>query len=171
MAESGNSFENLDLLHDGAMSASHETVSDQLDDSGAFSDWSRQDVEGLARYVQTYKVAKDQVIYSEGAQPSGFCVLLDGKVGIYKQDEKGDPKQIGIVRQGKFIGEMSMIDSSPCSATAIALESATVLAVSVDQFEELNRDSPILGNKLLRKLARLISMRLRQTTGILVDYI
>jgi hypothetical protein len=38
-------------------------------------------------------------------------------------------------------------------------------------FERLSSEQPVLCNVLLRQIARLMSLRLRQTTGILLDYL
>jgi hypothetical protein len=38
-------------------------------------------------------------------------------------------------------------------------------------YERLMQEQPVLGNALLTQIARLMSLRLRQTTGILMDYL
>ena len=38
-------------------------------------------------------------------------------------------------------------------------------------FDDLTEKFPALGLRVMRKIAKLLSLRLRQTTGILLDYL
>jgi CRP-like cAMP-binding protein len=69
------------------------------------------------------------------------------------------------------MGEMSLLDELPYSATAVAREDTQLLLLTRMNFERLGIEQPVLCNVLLRQIARLMSLRLRQTTGILLDYL
>ena len=56
-------------------------------------------------------------------------------------------------------------------ATAEAREDTTLLMLTKLNFERLAEEQPVLCIRLLRQVARLMSLRLRQTTGILLDYL
>jgi len=64
---------------------------------------------------------------------------------------------------------MSALDGQPYSATAIAAESSVLILLTRDKLHRITEEYPRLGVKLLWKLTRLLSQRLRQTTGKLVD--
>jgi CRP-like cAMP-binding protein len=69
------------------------------------------------------------------------------------------------------MGEMSMLDGLPHSATSIATDNCILLMLTKLSYEKLAEEQPVLCNKLLTQIARLMSLRLRQTTGILLDYL
>ena len=69
------------------------------------------------------------------------------------------------------MGEMSILDELPYSATAIATEDTTVVLITKNNFDDMTEKHPELGLKVMRKIAKLLSLRLRQTTGILLDYL
>ena len=65
---------------------------------------------------------------------------------------------------------MALIDGEPRSASGIAAKETIIFFMTQDNLVRLTRDDPQLGVQLLWKISRLISRRLRQTTGMLVDY-
>ena len=69
------------------------------------------------------------------------------------------------------MGEMSILDELPYSATAIATKNTKVVLITKSDFDNLTEKFPDLGLRVMRKIARLLSLRLRQTTGTLLDYL
>ena len=64
---------------------------------------------------------------------------------------------------------MSVIDGKPLSASAISLTDATILIMTRADFLNLLKKNSNLGIKILYRVAKLISERLRTTTGRLAD--
>lgn len=167
MSDILETLEDLSFVMDG--STQTETVADLIEGAQVFKDWARPDVEAVARYSKVYETEEGQTILMEGEKGKMICILISGKIGVYKSDEQGRQKRISIIRAGKTFGEMSLVDEMPYSATAIAMEPTQMVVITGYQFENLLHDMPRVGNCLLMTIARLISLRLRQTTGTLVD--
>ena len=62
---------------------------------------------------------------------------------------------------GKAVGEMSLIDSYPTSATVIAVEESDLIAVGRLDLNVLLNWNPILAAKMWRSFTRMLSERLR----------
>ncbi len=90
---------------------------------------------------------------------------------ILKESAHQERKLIATLGPGKIFGEMSVIDGSPRSADAEASTETILMALSKEDFDRLLNDKPSLGAKMLKKIAISMSHRLRETTGILVDYL
>lgn len=136
-----------------------------------FGDFTRQDINVLAGYLRAYEAKKGAIIFREGEKGQFMCVVLAGRVDILKEAPGNKRKKMAVVRPGKSMGEMSLLDELPYSATAQANEDTTLLMLTKLNFEKLAQEQPLLCNLLLRQLARLMSLRLRQTTGVLLDYL
>ncbi len=128
--------------------------------------FERIEIEKLAQYCKAYKVGKGKTIFKEGEKSHFMCLIVDGSIDIFKEN-----KHIVTVRAGKSMGEMSILDGFPNSATAISAIESEHIIITRYQFERLCETNPYLGLKLYRVIGRLMSLRLRQTTGILVDYL
>ncbi len=167
MADSIDTLKGVQFMFDGA--AARERVADMIESAQLFNGWTRQEVEVVAHYAKAYTAGADKTIVREGDRGRMICILIKGKIDVYKDDEKGNRKRVSTIRAGKAFGEMSIIDEMPHSASAITVEPVTLIVIPGDQFNQLVHDVPRVGNKLLWTLAKLLSMRLRQTTGTLVD--
>ncbi len=171
--KTGTVFDQFEQMGDG--SGFHPKLSDMLEGSDMLRDFSRQDIEQIAHYVSAYEAPKGTVVLREGEKQSYMFILVSGRLDIFKKADSvtyGDkPKKIATVRKGKSVGEMSLLDGLGHSATAVAAEPVEILLVTKNQFDRLLKTHPVLGVKLLRRIAALMSLRLRQTSGVLIDYL
>jgi CRP-like cAMP-binding protein len=100
-----------------------------------------------------------------------LCLIVDGRVSVMKQGAGGAAKQISSAGAGRVVGEMSLIDGEPRSASVVADEPSTLVVLTGEGFAHLSSENPRLAIKVLLKISKLISQRLRQTSGALVDYL
>ena len=96
---------------------------------------------------------------------------MSGKIKILKADVDSSSKQIAVVFPGSSLGEMSIIDDFPHSASALTMEDSNIVILTKLNLELICDKLPQLGNKLLWKIAWQLSVRLRQTSGVLVDHL
>lgn len=130
---------------------------------------SGKEVETLSRYLRLCTADEGTVIVREGSTDAYLCLLVDGKVNVVKEGESGAPKELGSIGPGKTFGEMSLIDGERRSASVVAEERSTLVVLTGDGFSRLSLEVPRLGLKVLFKISKLLSQRLRQTSGALVD--
>ena len=77
--------------------------------------------------------------------------------------------KVADIKAGGSIGEMGILDGEPVSASAIASVDSVVFTISGADFEKLVSENEKLGVKLLWKIGKIISLRLRRTTGLLAE--
>lgn len=146
----------------------HELIP-RLERTPIFEDFRREDLEALAGYFTVHRVDAGTLIFREGEKGTRMCLLLEGRLEVFRNDDSGARKKITDVGPGKLIGEMSLIDGMPYSATAVASAISTLVMLSRDNMQRICEERPRAGNQLLWKVANLLSLRLRQTTGKLID--
>jgi len=141
----------------------------------AESRWSEglspEEMEQLARYLYVGTAGPEEVIFNEGAREPYMCFITRGLIRITKGDSRKNIKTICDIAPGRSFGEMSIIDGLPRSATARAVEESVVLVLTKENFDRLLQDDPRLGVTLYRKLAQMISHRLRVSDWMLAEYI
>lgn len=131
----------------------------------------RDECEALAGYLIVRTVEPGTVIFREGDGGSHLCILLDGKLDVTRAGSDGRPRRIAVALPGRLIGEMALIDGQPYSATVSAASPSTLALLSRDALNRICEERPRIGNRLLWKIAELLSLRLRQTTGRLMDFL
>jgi len=134
-------------------------------------DFAWEEILSFTEYMVTYHAKKGQVIFSEGDAEKYMCIIAEGRVHITKADSDRQNKIITSIDKGSVLGEMSLIDGSPRSATAVADDHVTLFLLTKERFDLLIENKPALGVKLVLKIAKMLSLRLRQTSGTLVDYL
>lgn len=132
---------------------------------------SWRQIENFSRYLRGAKTPKGQTIINEGSRDAFMCIIVQGTVHIIKEDVEKTEKLLSVLRRGQTFGEMSLFDGEPRSASVRAAEDTTMLILTLANLRKFMEESPVLGAKILYKLGRLMSQRLRMTSGKLVDYI
>lgn len=158
-------------MSDGLTNLEQQAIDDahlcqMLENISLLQGFERAEIEKLAQYCRAYKATSGAVIFKEGEKSHFMCLLVAGRVNILKEN-----KQVATIRAGKSMGEMSLIDGFPYSATAISAVDSELVMFTRLQFERLGETNPLVALKLYKAIARLMSLRLRQTTGVLIDYL
>jgi len=117
------------------------------------------------------QVPAGEEIFRQGDLEAYLAILTQGLVEIARTSLLGRERMLATLFPGSVFGEMSLVDGQPRSATARAVEDSTLLVLPAEGFRRLVDEQPLLGRKLLAHVARLISLRLRQMDGILVEYL
>ena len=121
------------------------------------------------KFIQAFKVRPNTVLFSEGEQNQSLAILVEGQVEIFKVDTKGSRKSIAKVKSPQTFGEMSLIDGQPRSAEVMAITPSICLTLTKEKFMLMAEHQPKVAFKVLWKISSLMSQRLRQTSGKLVD--
>ena len=164
-----SSLASLEIL--GSSIASSDRIAAMLENAQMLRDFEWAQISALAAYVQLYRAAPGAVLFREGDRGDFMCIVLEGKLEVHKEDNQRIDKTVTTIFPGRSLGEMTIVDGEPRSATAVAIEPTTVAVLTQENFLLIMRDKPALSAKLLLKIARLLSQRLRLTSGILVDYL
>lgn len=155
----------------GSGVASSNYIASMLEDAHMLKDLEWGQIEALANYIQLYKAAPGTVLFNEGDKGDFMCIVLEGKLEVRKEDNQGVSKTVSVVSMGRSLGEMTMVDGEPRSASAVAVDESMLAVLTQENFKLIMQDRPALAVKLLYKIAQSISQRLRQTSGMLVDYL
>ena len=142
-----------------------------LDETRWANEFSWPEIESLAYYLSMQRASRHDVICREGAADDTMFIIARGSVNILKEGSGGNKRILAALGQGQTLGEMSLLDGEPRSATAVAESDVVLLAMSKSALEDMIREKPGLAVKFIMKLARLLSQRLRKTSGALADHL
>lgn len=145
-------------------------IADMLDGLELFTDFSYAELKTFGKYVAAHASKKGEVIFSEGDPGNHMLVLVDGKLSIIKGEEDGR-NVLSYEGRGRIVGEMSLLDHEPRSATCVAETDCEFLTIGAEGLERLAVENPILAYRFMHRLARLLSKRLRMTSGRLVEFL
>lgn len=119
------------------------------------------ELEVLAGVMNPKMFRAGDVICKEKAEADSFFVIADGQVAIVKDIAGGEEQVLAELGPGALIGEMSLIDGKPRSATIRAIGGCTLLEVKKEEFESLYRANSPFALRFTERIAIDLSMRLR----------
>ena len=163
---------NLDKLEQiGIGEKFQDVLCTMLEGSYLFKDFRRQEIEQLVNFMHGYRAPKGAILFQEGERDSHLIIITSGKAQILKDDGAGNIKEVAVVRKGATLGEMSVIDDFPHSATVITTEDSEIALITKANLKNITEKHPTLGVKLLWQISWQLSARVRQATGQLVDHL
>jgi CRP-like cAMP-binding protein len=131
-----------------------------------FGDLKNRELLQIERILHRREYRADEVIFTEGDPGLGMYIIEDGDVDIVSGPER---QHLAGLKPGEFFGELSLLDDSPRTASAIAKTSSKLISFfQPDLFDLLDRN-PRLGVKILLNLARVIGDRLKRANETLQD--
>jgi len=122
------------------------------------------DVDGLralAALMRPRRFRRNEVIFHQDDVGDSLHIVVEGSVKIVLPSQEGDEAIIASLKPGDFFGELALLDGSPRSTTATAMEPTETLALPRDDFLRLLPEDARLVTALLRALAG----ELRRLTG------
>jgi PPM family protein phosphatase len=118
-------------------------------------------VSSIAKLVDA---TEGQVIFAEGQAGDAMYVVVRGAVVLSKGETK-----VSELAKGQHFGEMSLVDRSVRSLTAIAAAGTRLLVLQRKDFYDLVRREPQAAVKMLWRFVTVLAARLRKTTTDLSD--
>src|SRR5512142_428657 len=128
-----------------------------------FSGLAATELEFLDRHVVQRSYSTGQLIFSEGDPCSGLFVVASGNVRIFKTSSNGREQVLSIDGPGSSIAELPVFDGGNYPASVTAIDDATLLFVSKQDFHALCLAHPQVALKVLR----VVGSRLRRLVGII----
>ncbi len=148
-----------------------ETLVDLVMYLPLFGGMSSNDLNTVAAHMNFFELEAGETLFREGDPGDSVCFVVSGGLDVLKESgSSGDSAVIATVPRYRSIGEMSVIDNTPRSATVKARVKTAMVSLSKGGFEELIDKHPRIGIHILKQIARLISMNLRKTSSRLADY-
>ena len=115
-------------------------------------------------YFELVNYKKGDILFHEGDVGDYIGIILSGALEVKKHTEfKGKQVIIASLKEGSFVGEMSLVnDKEPRSATVAAAEDSELLVLSRDSLDSLIEEHPYIGVKILKGLNQVLAIRLRK---------
>jgi signal transduction histidine kinase len=129
-----------------------------------FADLTTDDVAQLCRASRRVHAAAGDTVIEEGAPGDSLYVVLSGELEITKRE--GDRSVVLASRKaGEAVGEMSLLERAPRSATARAVQPSELMEISPESFRRVLESNPSTAMTVLRTVAG----RLRSTEASLMQ--
>ncbi len=99
-----------------------------------FSMLTQAQAESLVEAVAKRRFKRGEHLVNQGDTSNALYIILSGRTRVIMTDSKGREVIIATLRSGDYVGEMSLIDGEPHSATVVVDQQVDALVLGRDDF-------------------------------------
>jgi len=130
-----------------------------------FSGLTESELAFLAQGAVPRRFSPGETVFSEGEPCAGLYVVESGHIRIFKSSASGREQVLSIDGPGSSVAEVPVFDGGNYPASVTAVDDATLLFVSKQDFHALCVAHPQVALKVLR----VVGARLRRLVGIIEE--
>jgi len=131
----------------------------------AFPGIKVEDAEAVASSGEVHTYPPQHILCQEGAFEKIFYIVLDGRVKVTKLINETEVRELSILEQGDFFGEMALIHNAPRAATVKTLGPMTVLEIRKTDFDRFLNSNSSVALAIVHEVSR----RLRENDEMAIE--
>ena len=143
------------------MQPSNEQLLQVVDALPMFADLSSREKSTLLAIVRARGYQPGEVLCREGDRAFSLFIICRGSVEVFKELRGAKREKLGELKAGSMIGQVSLIDGKPRSATVQAKTGVITLECTRDDFDRLFNAGSTFAFKILDQIIIHLVARLR----------
>jgi CRP-like cAMP-binding protein len=136
-----------------------------------FSDLEDHALRSLSMLFEERIYNQGEIIFQEDSIGNSMMLITSGEVRVSQTAETNAEEALIVLKEGDVFGEMALIDDLPRSATTIAHTNVIIFEISRANFLNFIKNDCDSGVRILLRLAKILSARLRETDNKLKAFI
>lgn len=108
--------------------------------------------EAVVKSLVKYAYAPGEAIIRRGDPGDSMFIICRGRVEVQLPSNNGDLKQVAVLEQGNFFGEMALLTGEPRNADVFALDEVEVLEIRKPVIQQLFSENAELAEALSHKI-------------------
>jgi CRP-like cAMP-binding protein len=132
-------------------------AADVIRTSAMFAGVSDVDLRTLATGAREERIGARQHVFMEGDPAQWFCLVVSGRVKIFRESRDGKEVVLELLGPGEPFGGVAVIERRPYPASAQATEPSVVLKIPQEAVVPIAERNP----SIVREMALMIGRRLR----------
>jgi CRP-like cAMP-binding protein len=141
-----------------------------VEDNALLKGLSSEEITGVLLLGDRRIVDKGEVLFRKDTLADGVWLLETGTVSILSgAADDGLASRLATFGPGQFVGEMSLIDGRPRSATVIADTPVHALLLDAHAIAALEQRYPVAALNITRNIALELSRRVRSSSALMAE--
>ena len=107
-----------------------------------FRDFDKNEIDAACKHFFVRNLEKDSVLFSEGMTGELLYIIISGRVEIIKKTKDGRKIILATMGANEIVGEMSLIESAPRTATGKTCEDSVLMVITKSAFNQILDSNP-----------------------------
>ena len=142
-------------------------MNDVLSRAPMFASLDADAAAALRASMDAIHLSKGQILFHEGERGERLYIITDGKMKLGHTSSDGRESLLAVLGPGELLGELSLFDPGPRTATATALTDVSLMGLGHIALRPWLNGRPEVAEALLGALAQ----RLRRTNEQMADLV
>ena len=131
-----------------------------------FSMLTNDQAQSIADAVVKRRLRRGELVVEQGRKSNALFILLNGRARVLTSDSRGREVILAVLEAGDYVGEMSLIDNEPHSATVRAEVQTDMLVLARADFARCLPENSSLSYGVMRGLVRRLRNADRQIESL-----
>lgn len=131
-----------------------------------FSMLTNDQAQQIADSVVKRRFRRGELVVEHGRKSNALFILLNGRARVLTSDSRGREVILAVLQAGDYVGEMSLIDNEPHSATVRAEVQTDMLILGRTEFSRCLPEGTSLAYAILRGLVQRLRNADRQIESL-----
>ncbi len=110
--------------------------------------------EFLASLTHKFTYPRGSILLTQGERSNSLFIVVEGRLKVYANGAEGRQTLLAFLGPGDFVGELSLLDDGPRSASVMAVEDTQTLLITQEAFLRFANTYPENLLPMLRIMAR-----------------
>ena len=131
-----------------------------------FSMLTAEQAQAIADSVVKRRFRRGELVVEQGRKSNALFILLNGRARVLTSDTRGREVSLAVLESGDYVGEMSLIDNEPHSATVRAEIQTDMLVLGRAEFARCLPENSSLSYAIMRGLVQRLRSADRQIESL-----
>lgn len=123
----------------------HPSILPILQKIPVFKELTEEDHREILPHIVLNYFPADQVIFNKGDSGDKMYIIKEGQVMIFDPEET---RQIAVLNNNDFFGEMALVSNDLRNASVKAMEDSMIFTLHKDDFRKLISSNPNMASKI-----------------------
>jgi CRP/FNR family cyclic AMP-dependent transcriptional regulator len=144
-------------------------VIETLQKTSLFKGLDLADIKQVAGQVVTRQFPKNTVVVTQGDDTDSLYVILEGKVDVYLQNDKGKEIIINTLSECDTFGELAPLGGIPRQASIVTTENSLMAIISRQVFMDTLLTKPAISMRIIDRLINLIQDLTQEVSSLALE--
>lgn len=131
-----------------------------------FSLLTNEQAQAIADSVVKRRFRRGELVVEQGRKSNALFIMLNGRARVLTADQRGREVILAVLESGDYVGEMSLIDNEPHSATVRAEIQTDMLILGRTEFARCLPENSSLAYAIMRGLVQRLRSADRQIESL-----
>lgn len=156
------------IINERSEKSTEDTSKDNIKDSSLFCELTNEEFTKISAFLQKEEYKSQAEVFKKGDKGERIYIVKEGKVSMFINLDDNNSIRLATFGKGLFFGEMSVLNASKRSSNAICTENSTIFSLEKTKLDNILKQEPIIGKKILFGITSELADRLRTTTKALI---